>query len=120
MEALIPQQAKNPTGRRTLRATPRPLAIVAIIIAAVAVGVAFGSYYSLCRGSPQKTASICSDPYSTESHIYNPDRLVVYKDCQTLSGTVDRVIVEADGDYYIRLGLDTPYQNLTNSVNDSD
>src|SRR3989442_15684840 len=81
MEALIPQQAKNPTGRRTLRATPRPLAIVAIIIAAVAVGVAFGSYYSLCRGSPQKTASICSDPYSTESHIYNPDRLVVYRDC---------------------------------------
>jgi hypothetical protein len=33
---------------------------------------------------------------------------------------VDRVIVEADGDYHIRLGLDTPYQNLTNSVNNSD
>jgi hypothetical protein len=33
---------------------------------------------------------------------------------------VYRVIVEADGDYHIRLGLDTLCQNLTNSVNDSD
>jgi hypothetical protein len=104
-----------------LRATPRLVALVAIIIAVVAVGVAFGSYYySLYKGSPQKTAPTCSDPYSAGSHIYNPDRLVVYKDCQTVSGIVDRVIVEADGDYHVRLGLDTAYQNLTNSVNDSD
>jgi hypothetical protein len=74
----------------------------------------------LYRSSPQKTAATCNDPFSSESHIYNPDRLVVYKDCQTVSGIVDRIIVEADGDYHIRLGLDTAYQNLTNSVNDSD
>jgi hypothetical protein len=93
---------------------------VAIIVATVVVGGALGSYYyGLHRGSPQKTASTCSDPYSTGSHIYNPDRLVVYRDCQTVSGIVDRVIVEADGDYHIRLGLDTAYQNLTNSVNNS-
>jgi hypothetical protein len=86
----------------------------------VVVGVTFGGYYGLFRSSPQKTAPRCSDPYSSDSHIYNPDRLVVYKDCQTVSGIVDRVIVEADGDYHIRLGLDAPYQNLTNSVNESD
>jgi hypothetical protein len=104
-----------------LRATSRLVAIVAITIAVVVVGVTFGNYYySLYRSAPQKTAPVCSDPYSTESHIYNPDRLVVYKDCQTVSGIVDRVIVEADGDYHIRLGLDTAYQNLTNSVNNSD
>ena len=104
-----------------MRATPRLVAVVAIIIAAVVVGVIFGGYYySLYRGSPQRTASTCSDPYSTESHIYNPNRLVVYRDCQTVSGIVDRVIVEADGDYHIRLGLDAPYQNLTNGVNNSD
>jgi hypothetical protein len=104
-----------------LRATPRLVAIVAITIATVVVGVTFGSYYyGLYRGSPQKTAFTCNDPYSTQSHIYNPDRLVVYKDCQSVSGIVDRVIVEADGDFHIRLGLDAPYQNLTNSVNDSD
>jgi hypothetical protein len=94
---------------------------VAIIIATVVVGVTFGSYYyGLYRASPQKTASTCSDPYSTANHVYSPDRLVVYKDCQNVSGIVDRVIVEADGDYHIRLGLDAPYQNLTNSVNESD
>jgi hypothetical protein len=104
-----------------LRATPRLVAIVAIITAVVVVGVTFGSYYyGLYRSAPQKTASTCSDPYSTGSHIYNPDRLVVYRDCQTVSGIVDRVIVEADGDYHIRLGLDTAYQNLTNNVNNSD
>jgi hypothetical protein len=104
-----------------LRATPRLVAIVAFIVATVVVGVTFGSYYyGLYRSAPQKTASTCGDPYSTENHIYNPDRLVVYKDCQTVSGIVDRVIVEADGDYHIRLGLDTSYQNLTNSVNNSD
>ena len=104
-----------------MRATPRLVAIVAITIATVVVGVTLGSYYyGLYRSSPQKTASNCGDPYSTENHIYNPDRLVVYKDCQTVSGIVDRVIVEADGDYHIRLGLDTAYQNLTNNVNNSD
>jgi hypothetical protein len=104
-----------------LRATPRLIAIVTITVALVVVGVAFGSYYyGLYRSSPRKTASTCSDPFSTESHIYSPDRLAVYKDCQTVSGIVDRVIVEADGDYHIRLGLDTLYQNLTNSVNNSD
>jgi hypothetical protein len=104
-----------------LRATSRLVATVAITIAVVVVGVTLGSYYyGLYRSASQKTAPSCSDPYSTESHIYNPDRLVVYKDCQTVSGIVDRVIVEADGDYHIRLGLDAPYQNLTNSVNNSD
>src|SRR5712692_11545108 len=107
-------------GRRALRATLRLVVIVAIILATVVAGVTFGTYYyGLYRASPQRTAPAC-DPYSTRSHIYSPDRLVVYKDCQTVSGIVDRVIVEADGDYHIRLGLDTPYRNLTNSVNDRD
>ena len=102
-----------------MRPNPRLVAIVAIIMATV-VGVTFGSYYyGLFRTSPQKTASTCSDPYSTANHIYSPDRLVVYKDCQTVSGIVDRVIVEVDGDYHVRLGLDTPYRNLTNSANNS-
>ncbi len=103
-----------------MRATPRLVVIIAIIIATVVGGVTLGSYYGLYRGSPQKTSSTCSDLFSTQNHVYNADRLVVYKDCQTVSGIVDRVIVEADGDYHIRLGLDTPYQNLTNSVNNSD
>ncbi len=34
------------------------------------------------------------------------------------SGTVDRVIVEDDGDAHIQLSLDPAYSNLTNSAND--
>jgi hypothetical protein len=104
-----------------LKATFRLGAIVAIIIVTVIVGGTLGVYfYGLYRSAPRKTSPVCSDPYSTQSHTYNPDRLVVYKACQTVSGIVDRVIVETDGDYHIRLGLDTAYQNLTNSVNVSD
>jgi hypothetical protein len=89
-----------------LRATPRLVAAVVITIGVVVVGVTFGGYYGLFRSSPQKTAPRCGDPYATESHIYNPDRLVVYKDCQIVSGIVYRVIVEADGNYHIQLALE--------------
>ncbi len=103
-----------------MKATPKLVATVAILVGTVLAGVALGNYYyNLNRISPEKAAPTCRDPYSTESHIYNPDRLVVYKDCLTVSGTVDRVIVENDGDYHIRLRLDPPYQNLTNNVNDN-
>jgi hypothetical protein len=86
-----------------LRATPRLVAIVAIVLATVVAGVTFGTYYyGFFISSPQKTASTCPDPYSTAERIYSPDRLVVYKDCRTVSGIVDGVIVEADADYHVR------------------
>ncbi len=67
---------------------------------------------------PQCTASACSDPASITSHVYNPYRLQIVKQCIIASGTVDRVIQEADGDIHIRLSLDSAYSNLTNSAND--
>jgi len=60
----------------------------------------------------------CSDPASISSHVYNPSRLQIVKDCITASGTVDRVIEENDGDVHLRLMLDPAYSNLTNSAND--
>jgi hypothetical protein len=60
----------------------------------------------------------CSDPASISSHVYNPSRLQVVKQCITASGTVDRVIEEDDGDVHLRLMLDPAYSNLTNSAND--
>jgi len=89
-----------------------PVALV--ILVSVSIGV---YYYTSNRNRPQNAAITCGDPDSIESHIYNPDRLVVYKNCVTVSGIVDRVIVENDGDYHIRLRLDPPYRNLTNNVN---
>jgi hypothetical protein len=67
---------------------------------------------------PQCTVSNCRDPASISSHVYNPSRLQIVKQCVTASGTVDRVIEENDGDVHLRLGLDQAYANLTNSAND--
>ncbi len=67
---------------------------------------------------PQCSVSTCTDPASTSSHVYNPSRLQIVKQCVTASGTVDRVIEENDGDVHLRLGLDQAYSNLTNSAND--
>lgn len=39
-------------------------------------------------------------------HVYNPDRLKVLNPCVTVTGTVDLVRSEADGDYHVRLHLE--------------
>lgn len=40
-------------------------------------------------------------------HVYNPDRLEVLNPCVTVAGTVDQVRAEADGDYHVRIHLDS-------------
>src|SRR5437867_3577765 len=64
------------------------------------------------------STSSCSDPASISSHVYHPYRLQIVKSCITASGTVDRVIEEADGDVHVRTNLDRAYSSLTNSAND--
>lgn len=54
---------------------------------------------------------------NTLDHVYNPDRLEVLNACQTVSGTVERVIQEADGDTHIRLQVDQGFENLLNQAN---
>src|SRR5437899_9995888 len=75
--------------------------------------VVAAAYYLTSRDTSE-----CSDPDSISSHIYNPDRLDVIKSCTTASGFVDNVLKEADGDYHIRLALDSQYSSLTNAAND--
>jgi hypothetical protein len=93
--------------------------LVVPIVLAMTVGAVIGVYYyNMNKPSVQNAAPTCSDAPAIESHVYHPDRLVVYKDCQTVSGTVAKIRVEPDGDYHIRLALDYQYRNLTNDVND--
>ncbi len=54
---------------------------------------------------------------NTLDHVYNPDRLEVLNACQTVSGTVEKVIQEADGDTHIRLQVDQGFENLLNQAN---
>jgi hypothetical protein len=68
-------------------------------------------------GGGSTSSSSCSDPASISSHVYHPYRLQIVKPCITASGTVDRVLQEADGDVHVRTRLDQAYSNLTNGAN---
>src|SRR6266581_915176 len=58
-----------------------------------------------------------ADRYSPNL-LFSHRFLNVITSCITASGVVENVIPEADGDYHVRLALDTQYSNLTNSAND--
>src|ERR1700732_1595965 len=53
------------------------------------------------------------------SHVYHPDRLVVIERCKAVTGVIDMVRSEPDGDYHIRLHLDPGQGELTNERNDT-
>jgi hypothetical protein len=90
---------------------------VALTVAVVLVAAGVTAYYVSHNGPPGSNNSQCSDPDSISSHVYNPYRLTIVKSCITASGVVDNVLQEADGDYHVRLALDSQYSNLTNAAN---
>jgi hypothetical protein len=99
----------------------KTLLVVALVIVSLVGAVAGFYFYDQIRRSPgasSTSSSTCSDPASINSHVYNPYRLQIVKSCITASGTVDRVIQEADGDVHLRTNLDPAYSNLTNSGNE--
>ncbi len=54
------------------------------------------------------------------NYVYHPDRLQVLNPCISITGVVDKVTHEADGDYHIRFHLDQEYVSLLNEKNISD
>ncbi len=92
--------------------------IAALAAVLIAVGAGVTGYYVTHSGSPGSDQSGCIDPDSISSHVYNSYRLNVIKSCVTASGVVENVFEEADGDYHLRLALDSQYSGLTNSAND--
>lgn len=50
-------------------------------------------------------------------HVYNPSRLQVINNCIQVSGTVDDVRTEKDGDYHINIKLDPQFKDLINDKN---
>jgi hypothetical protein len=88
--------------------------IIVILVAVAAVGTAI--YYA-SELSIMRTPSLCRDSNNIGSHIYNPARLQVFKDCVIVSGMVNSVITEDDGDYHVWFHVDSQYANLLNNVN---
>jgi hypothetical protein len=62
-------------------------------------------------------AASCVLPGDPGSHVYSPDRLQVLNPCISVTGTIDFIRHEADGDYHIGLKVDPAYANLPNACN---
>lgn len=50
-------------------------------------------------------------------HVYNPSRLQIVDNCITITGTIDSIRAEKDGDLHIRLSVDSQYSHLVNQAN---
>ena len=96
----------------------KPIPVLVLVAVSVLAVVGASFYYVSHNGPPGSDHSQCTDPDSISSHVYNSYRLTIVKSCIIASGVVDNVLQEADGDYHIRLALDSHYSNLTNSAND--
>jgi hypothetical protein len=71
---------------------------------------------------PSTTASTTSTSgeqcdESLWSHVYNPSRLQVVEPCKTVTGIIESIRTERDGDYHIRLKPDPQFSDLINSAN---
>jgi len=87
-------------------------------IAAILLGLAaVGTVIFFASEPIMNEPALCRDFNNIRSHVYNPARLQVFKDCVTVSGIVDSVISEDDGDYHVWFHVDSQYANLLNSVN---
>jgi hypothetical protein len=66
--------------------------------------------------SPTMRAIACQ-PTDQDRYVYVPDRLAVQAACIRVSGTVEAVRVEADGDLHILLALDPAFVHLLTPAN---
>ncbi len=73
--------------------------------------------FQLWNYLPVNNHATSSNGYTcTKEHIYLPLRLQ-FKGCRTVTGTVERIKHEPDGDYHARLRVDWQYQLLLASRN---
>jgi hypothetical protein len=68
------------------------------------------------RASATAAAPRCT-PTDQDRYVYHPARLQVVRACVRVSGTVQAVRREADGDLHILLALDSPYRSLLRPSN---
>ena len=71
---------------------------------------------SSTSGTPGATCATSDQ----DQYVYHPSRLQVVQACLHVSGVIDAVRTEADGDFHILLRLDTQYQNLLTSANQNE
>lgn len=62
----------------------------------------------------------CPPPASVLDGVYHPDRLIVLGGCQRVTGTVEVVRHEQDGDVHYDVRVDASYRRLLNAGNQAD
>ena len=72
---------------------------------------------STARFSTAMIHSSANCDQSLWDHIYHPSRLQVNDPCITVTGTIQSIRTERDGDLHIRLKLDPEFTNLLNDGN---
>lgn len=76
-----------------------------------------GTVVSTEGGAASRTGACRSGP--PLANVYHPNRLTVVRPCTTLSGTVESVRSEPDGDTHFDLALDGAYSGLLTAANRS-
>jgi len=51
------------------------------------------------------------------NHVYNPTRLQIVDRCKTVTGSIESIRVEQDGDFHIRLRVDPQFAGMINTAN---
>jgi len=78
------------------------------------VGTAAPSSATINTGA-ESTPVKCDE--SLWDHVYNPNRLQIVDSCITITGAIDSIRAENDGDLHIRLSVDSQYSHLINQAN---
>lgn len=91
------------------------------LISLIILGVILvGGYYAEHHQTNIAAAFHVQDPVckaDTRDHVYNADRLHLIDSCIKVTGTIESVRYEADGDLHVLLRLDPAFVGLTNDGN---
>ena len=72
--------------------------------------------YATPQPTPRPTSTTCR-PTDQDRYVYNPTRLEVLLACIRITGVVQAVRHEADGDLHILVALDDAYRHLLTTAN---
>lgn len=87
-----------------------------IYFLAVLLAVFLGAIYVWRNLSPKPTPQRTCDQ-TLWKHVYRPSRLKIIDQCRNVTGIIEVIREEKDGDEHILLKLDSEFSNLINAEN---
>src|SRR5262249_31330437 len=106
-------------GRRPSSATgrgARSLLVLVLLVIVGALGVTAYNWVQIPFVRSDLRAGQCKSGPPLAG-VYSPERLQVLDRCSTVSGTVDCLKLEPDGDFHLRVRLDPQYARFLTQAN---